>query len=88
MNKTIIRTLVSRNINCSELNVDDFVKVMFCDVLEAEEIYNENYCSEYVKSQINFYESKIKYANLVPPPIEKDYSSQNRSYHNLFEHQP
>lgn len=61
MNKTITRTLVSRNINCSELNVDDFVKAMFCDVLEAEEIYNENYCSEYVKSQINFYESKIKF---------------------------
>ena len=55
-------TLVKReNINCSTISVDDFVRMMFSDILEAEEIYNDLYCPEYVESIIRNFNNYIGY---------------------------
>jgi hypothetical protein len=40
-------TLVSRNINCSTITVEEFIRAMFSDLLEAEEKYNELYIPEW-----------------------------------------
>jgi len=56
--KTI--TLVSRDVNCSNISMDDFVQMMFSDILEADEKYNELYCPEYVASIVRNFESFVE----------------------------
>ena len=54
-------TLVSRdNVNCSNLSVNDFVQMMFSDILEAEENYNELYCPDYVASILRNFNSYVE----------------------------
>ena len=60
MGKYIKRTLVSRNIDCASLTVDEFVKVMYSDLLEAEEKYNELFVPEWVSKYINTYKDHMK----------------------------
>lgn len=55
-------TLVKReNINCSTISVDDFVRMMFSDILEADEKYNELYCPDYVASILRHFEYMMSY---------------------------
>lgn len=50
-------TLVKReNVNCSSITEDEFVRMMFSDILEAEETYNKLYCPDYVASIVRRYE--------------------------------
>lgn len=53
-------TLVARNTNCSNLSVEEFVKMMFSDVIEAEEKYNELYVPEYVASTLRNFNSFVE----------------------------
>ena len=39
-------TLVTRNIDCSNITAEQFISAMFSDFLEAEEKYNELYVPE------------------------------------------
>ena len=56
-------TLVKReNINCSSMTEDEFVKMMFSDILEAEENYNDIYCSDYVSGIISFFYKNLNWA--------------------------
>ena len=49
-------TLVSRNINCSNITADEFISAMFSDFLEAEEKYNDLYIPEWEASKVrNFF---------------------------------
>ena len=55
-------TLVKReNINCSSMTEDEFVKMMFSDILEAEENYNDIYCLDYVSGIINFFYKNLNW---------------------------
>lgn len=50
-------TLVKReNVNCSSITEDEFVRMMFSDILEAEENYNKLYCPDYVADIIRHFE--------------------------------
>ena len=54
-------TLVSRdNVNCANLSMDEFVQMMFSDILEAEENYNELYSADYVNGVIRNFNSYVK----------------------------
>lgn len=56
--KTI--TLVSRDgINCSNISMEEFVRMMFSDILEADEKYNDLYCPDYVAGIIRGFESYV-----------------------------
>lgn len=59
MNDYQTLTLVSRDVNCSNISMDDFVQMMFSDILEADEKYNELYCPEYVASIVRSFESFV-----------------------------
>ena len=52
-------TLVSRNINCSTITEKEFVKIMFSDILEAEEKYNDLYIPEWEAHKVKNFEDKI-----------------------------
>ena len=52
-------TLVSRNINCSTITEEEFVKRMFSDILEAEEKYNDLYIPEWEARKVKNFEDKI-----------------------------
>ena len=54
-------TLVSRNINCSTITEEEFVKTMFSDFLEAEEKYNDLYIPEWEAWKLQSYKDRIKY---------------------------
>ena len=54
-------TLISRNINCSNITADEFIAAMFSDFLEAEEKYNDLYIPEWEASKVNGYERDIAY---------------------------
>ena len=55
----MVHTLVTRNIDCSSLTAAEFAKVMFSDILEAQEKYNELYTPEWVANNIKFFEANI-----------------------------
>ena len=58
--KTI--TLVSRDgINCSNISMEEFVRMMFSDILEADEKYNDLYCPDYVASIVRHFENMMAY---------------------------
>jgi len=61
MNNYRTVTLVSRNINCSTITEEEFVKAMFSDFLEAEEKYNDLYIPEWEASKVKNYFSKLEY---------------------------
>lgn len=46
-------TLVTRNVNCGSMTSEEFVKMMFNDILEAIENYDTLYTPEYVESELN-----------------------------------
>ena len=52
MYTTVKRVLVSRNIDCSSITCDEFVKALFSDILAAEEQYNDQYIPEWVASNV------------------------------------
>ena len=52
-------TLVSRNINCSTITEEEFVKRMFSDILEAEKRYNDLYIPEWEAYKVKNFEDKI-----------------------------
>ena len=62
MTNYITRTLVTRNIDCSNITAEEFVKAMFSDFLEAEEKYNENYIPEWEAWKIKSFEDRMKWA--------------------------
>jgi hypothetical protein len=52
--RTVI--LTSRNINCSTISAEEFIRAMFSDFLEAEEKYNDLYIPEWEASKVrNFF---------------------------------
>ena len=54
-------TLVKReNVNCSSITEDEFVRMMFSDILEAEDTYNNLYCPDYVAGIIRRFESNLQ----------------------------
>ena len=61
MNNYRTITLVSRNINCSNITVDEFISAMFSDFLEAEEKYNDLYIPEWEASKVRHFFSHIEY---------------------------
>ena len=62
MTNYITRTLVTRNIDCSNITRDEFVNAMFSDFLEAEEKYNENYIPEWEAWKVKSFEDHMKWA--------------------------
>ena len=54
-------TLTTRNINCSTITEEEFVKAMFSDFLEAEEKYNDLYIPEWEASKVKNYFSRLEY---------------------------
>ena len=72
-------TLVSRNINCNTITVDDFVRAMFSDIIEAEEKYNELYVPEWTANQIKYFESGLNNArNNAIKYAEKKWKTQSK----------
>lgn len=61
MENYITRTLVSRNIDCSTITREEFVKAMFSDFLEAQEKYNELYIPEWEAWKLKNFEDRMKW---------------------------
>ena len=55
-------TLVSRNIDCSTITAEEFVKTMFSDFLEAEEKYNDLYIPEWEAWKVESFKRHMKWA--------------------------
>lgn len=55
-------TLVTRNIDCSNITVEQFISAMFSDFLEAEEKYNDLYVPEWETSKVKSFERHMKWA--------------------------
>lgn len=60
MGNCIWTNLVIRNIACSSITEDEFVRAMFSDMLEAEEKYNDLYVPEWVNAQVENFNRYIK----------------------------
>jgi len=58
--RTII--LTSRNINCSTITAEEFIRAMFSDFLEAEEKYNDLYIPEWEASKVRNFFSHMEWA--------------------------
>jgi len=73
-------TLVSRNnVNCANLSMDEFVQMMFSDILEAEENYNELYCRDYVAAILRNFESYVKsYHDAAVRYAEKKWKTEKK----------
>ena len=56
-------TLVSRNIDCSNITCEEFVKAMFSDFLEAQEKYNELYIPEWEAWKLKSFEDQMKWTH-------------------------
>ena len=91
--RTVI--LTSRNINCSTITADEFIRAMFSDFLEAEEKYNDLYIPEWEayklksffnriecvrKRAINFAEKKWKTEKKRTAYIESEVAKTRKSY--------
>ena len=75
--KTI--TLVSRNVNCSNISMDEFVQMMFSDILEADEKYNELYCPDYVANIVRGFKSYVEsYRNQAIRYAEKKWKTEKK----------
>lgn len=76
-------TLVTRNIDCSTITVEEFVKAMFSDFLEAEEKYNDLYIPEWEAWKVKSFESHMKWARERAIKFaEKKWKTEKRR--NLF----
>ena len=53
--------LTSRNINCSTITVEEFIRAMFSDLLEAEEKYDELYIPEWEEKKFKDFAWHLKY---------------------------
>ena len=62
MNNYRTITLVSRNINCSNITANEFISAMFSDFLEAEEKYNDLYIPEWEASKVRNFFSHMEWA--------------------------
>ena len=58
--RTVI--LTSRNINCSTITVDEFIRAMFSDFLEAEEKYNDLYIPEWEAAKVKSFFQNLEWA--------------------------
>ena len=56
-------TLTSRNINCSTITVEEFIRAMFSDLLEAQEKYNDLYIPEWEQYKVNSFFKSLEYAH-------------------------
>ena len=52
--------LVTRDIDCSTITEEEFVRAMFSDILEAEEKYNELYTPEHIAGILDYYDYTIR----------------------------
>ena len=57
--RTVI--LTSRNINCSTITAEEFIRAMFSDFLEAEEKYNDLYIPEWEASKVRNFFSRMEW---------------------------
>lgn len=72
-------TLVSRNIDCSKISVDEFISSMFSDFLEAEEKYNDLYIPEWEASKIRSFESSLEWTRKWATKIaEKKWKTEKK----------
>ena len=55
-------TLISRNINCSNITADEFITAMFSDFLEAEEKYNDLYIPEWEAYKVHSFFNHMEWA--------------------------
>lgn len=55
-------TLISRNINCSNITADEFIAAMFSDFLEAEEKYNDLYIPEWEAYKVSSFFNHMEWA--------------------------
>lgn len=55
-------TLISRNINCSNITADEFIAAMFSDFLEAEEKYNDLYIPEWEAYKVHSFFNHMEWA--------------------------
>ena len=58
--RTVI--LTSRNINCSTITVEEFIRAMFSDFLEAEEKYNDLYIPEWEAAKVKSFFQNLEWA--------------------------
>ena len=81
-------TLVSRNINCSNITAEEFISAMFSDFLEAEEKYNDLYIPEWeaykLKSFFNRLEWTRKRATTFAEKKWKTEKKRNRNRRGHF----
>ena len=76
-------TLVTRNIDCSNITVEQFISAMFSDFLEAEEKYNELYVPEWEASKVRSFERYMKWTKEHAIKFaEKTWKTEKRR--NLF----
>lgn len=71
--------LISRNVNCSNLSEDQFVQMLFSDLLEAEEVFNETYSIKFIKRCIENYNNN--YSRLISRAkafAEKNWKTEKR----------
>ena len=72
-------TLVSRNINCSNITENDFVKAMFSDFLEAQEKYDDLYIPEWEAWKVKNFFDKIKWTtNWAKKQAEKRWKTEKK----------
>jgi len=63
--------LVTRHIDCSTITVEEFVKAMFSDFLEAQEKYNELYIPEWEAYKLKNFESCIAWVRKHSTEVAK-----------------
>jgi hypothetical protein len=57
-------TLIKReNVNCSSITEDEFVRMMFSDMLEAEEKYNDLYIPEWEAAKVKSFFQNLTWAH-------------------------
>ena len=72
-------TLTSRNINCSTITVEEFVKAMFSDFLEAEEKYNDLYITEWEAYKVKSFNDRMVWVrNWATKIAEKKWKTEKK----------
>lgn len=78
--------LLTRNINCSTLNENQFVQMMFSDMLEAQENFQDMYSKTFVTNCIKNYKSR--YNSIVKNAkkfAEKKWKTEKRRNQYIIE---
>lgn len=71
--------LLTRNINCSTLNENQFVQMMFSDMLEAQENFQDMYSKTFVINRIKIYKSRYNaIVNNARKFAEKKWKTEKR----------